>query len=212
MKSLPLHAAASLFLSTELSPEQTQPGSSACPETLLLLRQNFPPFGMQFNPAAGKAHTVVPPGQSCYRIPPWLPVLPGGTLHSSPAEDGQGNSQHSLHTRSLGGTDNSEQKAELGTKGLHNRLLSQVQTLSIILPVLQERRNHSSYPSLTCGHYSHLAAAQQSSAALGPARGSLFSIMPLMSHCPASQQRRGMETSKLPLKFPNGETNLAFVN
>lgn len=78
---------------------------------------------MQFSPAAGKAHTVVPPGQSCYRTPPLAAC--GPRRDSYPAEDGQSSSQHSHSTRSLGGTDNSKQEAELGTKGSHKTLLSQ---------------------------------------------------------------------------------------
>lgn len=59
-------------------------------------------------------------------------------------------------------------------KGYTQQLWAQVQTLSTSLPALQERRNHSLHPPLTSGLYSHLAAAQGSSAALSPAQGSLF--------------------------------------
>lgn len=89
--------------------------------------------------------------QCCSTWPELLQNTPlaacGPRRDCCPAEDGQGSSQRSHSTSSLGGTDSSEQEAELGTKGLHK---TQVQTLSTILSALLERRNHS------CTHHSHL--------------------------------------------------------
>lgn len=204
-----LQAAASLFLSTELSPEQTQPGSSACPETLLLLWQNFPPSGMQFNPAAGKAHTVVAPGLSCYRIPPWLPVLPGGT----PALQRMDRAAHSIPTApgALEELTTASRKLSWELKGYTTGSSAQVQTVSSFLFSKKEGTTpHTQHSHLGITHiWQQHREVQQLSA---QQRLHYFSIMPLMSHCPASQQRRGMEASKLLLKFLNGETNLAFVS
>lgn len=126
-KSLPLHAAARFFLSTDLSLMQTQPGSSTCSE-ILLFWWNSPLCGMQFNPAAGKVHAVVPPGHGCYRIPPWLPVFPTCLLCWVQQRCWMySTAQLSHHTKSINGTtvENSKQEAELGTQGLHNGLLTQ---------------------------------------------------------------------------------------
>lgn len=83
-------------------------------------------------------------------------------------------------------------------KGYTKHLSAQVQTLSTILPALQERRNHS------CTHHSHLGithiwqqrrGVQQLSA---QHRVHYFSILPLMSHCPASQQRNLQAPAQIP--------------
>lgn len=194
-----LQAAASLFLSTELSPEQTQPGSSACPETLLLLWQNFPPSGMQFNPAAGKAHTVVAPGLSCYRIPPWLPVLPGGT----PALQRMDRAAHSIPTApgALEELTTASRKLSWELKGYTTGSSAQVQTVSSFL-FSKKRRNHSSHPALTSGHYSHLAAAQGSSAALSPAKGSLFQHHAPHVSLPCFPAEKGHGSLQAPAQIP----------
>lgn len=104
--------------------------------------------------------------------PPWLPVVPGGT----PALQRMDKAAHSIPTApgALDELTTSSRKLSWELKGYTKRFSGQVQTLSTILPVLQERRNHSSYPPLTYGHYSHLTAAQGSSAALSSAQSSLF--------------------------------------
>lgn len=161
---------------------------------------------MKLSPAAGKAHTVVPPGQRCYRIPPWLPVLPGGT----PALQRMDKTAHSIPTApgALEGLATVSRKLSWELKAYTKHFSAQVQTLSTIVPALQESSNHSLYPPLTSGHYSHLAAAQGSSAALSPAQGSLFQHHAPHVSLPCSQQRN----LQAPAQFLNGETSLAFVN
>lgn len=177
--------------SQSLRPEQTQPGSSARPAALT----KFPPFGMHFSPAAGKAHTVVPPGQSCYRTPPCAP-----RRDSCPAEEGQGSSQHSHST---------EQGAELGAQGLHTTILS-------------PSANTQQQPSCSPGKKESLLAPTAHIWALltsGSSTGEFSSPQPstgftISASCPSCLIALPpcRETSKFPLKCLNGETNLAFVN
>lgn len=149
---------------------------------------------MQFNPAAGKVHTVVPPGHSCCRIAPWLSVFTGRTLRACSAECSRGTgctrqstAQLSHHTRSVSGTsiDNSKHEAEPGTKGLHNGLLSRCANTQHhpSCSLQKEPSTLHTRPKRKRLHYSHLAgsACRMFSA---QSRVRYFNIMHPMSHSP----------------------------
>ena len=140
---------------------------------------------MQFNPAAGKAHTVVPPGHSCYGIPPWLSAFTGRTLRACSAECSRGTGCTRQPQRSSP-TPGALVACQLTTasmnlnwelKGYTMGFSADVQTLSIILPVLC-RKNASilhTRPKRKRLHYSHLAgSACRSSYILSPVQGSLL--------------------------------------
>lgn len=154
---------------------QTQRSSSTCSETPPFLPENFPPFGMQFNPAAGRAHTAVPPAIAARKCPvahrkdPARPLCWAQEVLEAP--------QHSSPSTPAALLTTATVKMNWELKGYTKGFSADVQTLSIILPVLCRKNSPTLHtrPKRKRLHYSHLAgSACRSLYVLSPAQGSLF--------------------------------------